>query len=203
MSAAAVATVVLVCALVVLSALAWALPARRAPGRVAAGLLVAGLALLGLVGLLHGAVASADGVVGAALLVDLFVVAVAGGGPLTATVLTLADRGATGAAEGAHAEEVLRGGAWIGAFERAAVFATLAAGWPEGLAVVLALKGLGRYSELRADASPADGGARSAGGGGGQAPRPATGGVAERFLVGSFASMLWAVACAGVLLALT
>jgi hypothetical protein len=195
-SAAAVATVVLVCTLVVLSALAWVLPARHATGRVASGLLVAGLAALGLVGLLHGAVADPDGVVAAALLVDLFVVAVAGGGPVTATVLTLADRGAAGVAEGAHAEEVLRGGAWIGVFERAAVFATLAAGWPEGLAVVLALKGLGRYSELRADASPTAAGA-------GATPRPATGGVAERFLVGSFASMLWAVACAGTLLALT
>lgn len=196
MSAAAVATVVLVCALVVLSALAWVLPARRVPGRVAAGLLVAGLAALGLVGLLHGAVTTPGGTVAGALLVDLFVVAVAGGGPLTATVLSLADRGTAGQAEGAHAEEVLRGGAWIGVFERAAVFATLAAGWPEGLAVVLALKGLGRYSELRADATPAAGTTPAS-------TRPATGGVAERFLVGSFASMLWAVACAGVLLGLT
>lgn len=196
MSGASVATVVLVCVLVVLSALAWVLPPRRAGGRVVAGLLVAGLAVLGLVGLLHGAVASPGGVVGAALLVDLFVVAVAGGGPLTATVLTLVDRGVTGEAEGAHAEEVLRGGAWIGVFERAAVFATLAAGWPEGLAVVLALKGLGRYSELRADATPAAGT-------GPATARPVTGGVAERFLVGSFASMLWGVACAGVLRALT
>jgi len=194
-NAAAVATVVLVCTLVVLSALAWVLPARRVAGRVASGLLVGGLAALGLVGLLHGAVAAPDGMIAAALLVDLFVVAVAGGGPLTATVLTLADRGAAGEAEGAHAEEVLRGGAWIGVFERAAVFATLAAGWPEGLAVVLALKGLGRYSELRADASQTTGGIATT--------RPATGGVAERFLVGSFASMLWAVACAGTLLALT
>lgn len=195
MNAAAVATVTLVCVLVVLCALAWALPARGVPGRVVAGLVAAGLAALGLVGLLHGAVVAPDGVVAAALLVDLFVVAVAGGGPLTAVVLSLVDRGAAGEAEGAHAEEVLRGGAWIGVFERAAVFATLAAGWPEGLAVVLALKGLGRYSELRADASPSEGTRAAA--------RPATGGVAERFLVGSFASMLWAVACAGVLLALT
>lgn len=196
MTPTAVTTVVLVCVLVVLAALAWVLPSRRVSGRVASGLLVAGLATLGLVGLLGGAVTSPDGVVAAALLVDLFVVAVAGGGPVTATVLSLVDRGAAGSAEGAHAEEVLRGGAWIGVFERAAVFATLTAGWPEGLAVVLALKGLGRYSELRADASPA------AGAGPATAPR-STGGVAERFLVGSFASLLWAVACAGVLLALT
>lgn len=196
MTPTAVTTVVLVCFLVVLAALAWVLPPRRVSGRVASGLLVAGLATLGLVGLLGGAVTSPDGVVAAALLVDLFVVAVAGGGPVTATVLSLVDRGATARAEGAHAEEVLRGGAWIGVFERAAVFATLTAGWPEGLAVVLALKGLGRYSELRADASPAPGAGPAS------TPR-STGGVAERFLVGSFASLLWAVACAGVLLALT
>lgn len=196
MSAAAVATVVLVCVLVVLSALGWALPTRRLPGRLIAGLLVVGLAALGLVGLLHGPVAAPGGVVGAALLVDLFVVAVAGGGPLTATLLTLADRGAAAQAQGAHAEEVLRGGAWIGVFERAAVYATLAAGWPEGLAVVLALKGLGRYSELRADATAAPGGPAPD-------PRRVTGGVAERFLVGSFASMLWAVGCAGALTGLT
>lgn len=196
MTTTAVTTVVLVCVLVVLAALAWVLPPRRVPGRVASGLLVAGLATLGLVGLLGGAVTSPDGIVAAALLVDLFVVAVAGGGPVTATVLSLVDRGAAARAEGAHAEEVLRGGAWIGVFERAAVFATLTAGWPEGLAVVLALKGLGRYSELRADASPA------AGAGPVTTPR-STGGVAERFLVGSFASLLWAVASAGVLLGLT
>lgn len=191
MTAVTVAAVVLVCTLVVVAALAWVLPVRRPAGRAAAGVLLGGLAALGLLGLLHGAVTEPDGTVAAALLVDLFVVAVAGGGPLTATVLSLVDRGTAGAAESAHAEEVLRGGAWIGVFERAAVFATLAAGWPEGLAVVLALKGLGRYSELRADATPAT----PAG--------PATGGVAERFLVGSFTSMLWAVACAGTLLGLT
>jgi hypothetical protein len=88
-----------------------------------------------------------------------------------------------------RAGEVLRGGAWIGAFERCAVFATLAAGWPEGLAVVLALKGLGRYSELRGTPPTASGVATS-------------GGVAERFIIGSFASLLWASACAGIYLAL-
>ena len=46
------------------------------------------------------------------------------------------------------AGEVLRGGAWIGALERAAVFASVVAGWPEGVAIVLGLKGLGRYPEL-------------------------------------------------------
>ena len=53
--------------------------------------------------------------------------------------------------------------------------AALVAGWPEGTAVVLALKGLGRYPELR---------------------NAGTGAVAERFIIGTFASVLWAAACA-------
>ena len=79
--------------------------------------------------------------------------------------------------EGSERHKVLRGGAWIGALERGAVAATLVAGWPEGLAVVLALKGLGRYPELR---------------------NAGTGAVAERFIIGTFTSVLWAAACAAV-----
>jgi hypothetical protein len=79
------------------------------------------------------------------------------------------------AARGPADPDILRGGAWIGVLERAAVAGTLLAGWPEGLAVVLAVKGLGRYNELRT--TPA---------------------AAERFIIGSLASVLWAVACVGV-----
>lgn len=102
--------------------------------------------------------------------------AAAGGGPLTVTVLWLVDRDNPTGSQGSvqQAGEVMRGGAWIGVMERAAVFATLGAGWPEGLAVVLAVKGLGRYPELR---SP---------------------GAAERFIIGSFASVLWASCCAAI-----
>ena len=60
------------------------------------------------------------------------------------------------------------------ALERAAVAATLLGGFGEGLAVVLAVKGLGRYAELRAPAA------------------------AERFIIGTLASALWAAACVGV-----
>lgn len=104
----------------------------------------------------------------------LAVLAVFGGGTVTAAVLRLADEADNGSVEAAR--KVLRGGAWIGAMERAAIFGSLAAGWPEGLAVVLALKGLGRFSELSQHQN-----------------------VAERFLIGSFASALWAAACAAVL----
>jgi hypothetical protein len=75
------------------------------------------------------------------------------------------------------AGSVLRGGAWIGYLERGAVAATLLAGFPEGLALVLAVKGVGRYPELR-DA-----------GRGGDAP--------EEFIIGTLASLLWAAAAAG------
>ncbi|AZG44361.1 hypothetical protein [Gordonia insulae] len=68
----------------------------------------------------------------------------------------------------------LRGGRVIGYLERAAVAATLLAGWPEGLAVILAVKSLARYPELRA---------------------PHAG---EQFIMGTFASVLWATAMAGV-----
>ncbi len=114
--------------------------------------------------------------------------AIAGGGPVTALVLRLADGPSTSATGVADAAAVLRGGTWIGAFERAGIFAALASGWPEGIAVVLGLKGLGRYSELKASGSDTAG---------------ATGGVAERFIIGTFSSVLWAVACVGVLDALT
>jgi hypothetical protein len=107
--------------------------------------------------------------------------AIAGGGPVTALVFDLVDRREPPADSLMRAGKVLRGGTWIGALERLAIFATVAAGWPEGLALVLALKGLGRYPELRA---------AEVGG-------PPTG-AAERFIIGTFTSVLWACACAGV-----
>ena len=118
-----------------------------------------------------------DGDVETTLLVALAgALAVAGGGPLTALVFDLVDRKETPAESMDRAGQVLRGGAWIGALERLAIFATIVAGWPEGLAIVLALKGLGRYPELRA----AEAGVRT--------------GAAERFIIGTFVSVLWACA---------
>ncbi|MGZ4449362.1 MAG: hypothetical protein ACXVWZ_08395 [Nocardioides sp.] len=107
--------------------------------------------------------------------------AVAGGGPLTSRVFDLVDgpRHRTDQDSVTRAGEVLRGGAWIGCLERAAVFAALATGMPGGVAVVLGLKGLGRYPELRT-------GERA--------------GAAERFIIGTFTSVLWAGACAGLVL---
>ena len=64
---------------------------------------------------------------------------------------------------------LLRGGLVIGLLERAAVSLAILAGHPDVLAVVVAVKGLGRFAELR--------------------ERPA---AAERFVIGSLASLLWA-----------
>ncbi|WP_225754496.1 hypothetical protein [Actinotalea sp. Marseille-Q4924] len=66
---------------------------------------------------------------------------------------------------------VLRGGTWIGILERLAVTGTLALGYPEGVAFVIAVKGLGRYPELR--------------------EHP---GLSERFVIGTLASLAWAAA---------
>lgn len=66
--------------------------------------------------------------------------------------------------------EVPRGGTLVGLLERAAVATCVVAGHVELIAVVVAVKGLGRFAELRDD--------------------PA---FAERFLIGTLTSMLSAV----------
>ena len=104
--------------------------------------------------------------------------AVVGGGPVTTRIFAAVDRADTSRHTLDAAGQVLRGGAWIGALERLAVFAGLSAGFPEGVAVVLALKGVGRFPDLRSDGS---GGAAT-----------------ERFIIGTFASVLWAAGCAGM-----
>ncbi|QAY62712.1 hypothetical protein ET495_04935 [Xylanimonas allomyrinae] len=72
----------------------------------------------------------------------------------------------------ATAARVLAGGTGIGLFERAGVTLSILAGFPEGVAVVVAVKGLGRVYELR--------------------ERPA---ARERFVVGTLASVVWAGLC--------
>jgi hypothetical protein len=105
--------------------------------------------------------------------------AVTAGGPVATAVLRSADPTSASVTGGGPSDpEGLRGGAWIGALERAAIVGTLLAGWPEGLAVVLAVKGLGRFAELRAPVA------------------------AERFILGTLASGLWAIACFGVVVLL-
>lgn len=119
------------------------------------------------------------------VLVDALVIAVCGVGALIANpVIRLLLRKIspeTASNESSlpllSAERDLPGGRWIGMLERIAVYACLVAGFPAGLAFVIAIKGLGRYPELRAQANPR---------------------VGELFIIGTFASMLWAAAFAGI-----
>jgi len=77
-------------------------------------------------------------------------------------------------AQGVTTREVLRGGMTIGLLERFAAAGTIMAGFPEGLAVLIAIKGVGRFTELEeAEAR-------------------------ERFIIGSLTSIIWACACAGL-----
>lgn len=98
------------------------------------------------------------------------------GGAVTSCVLDLADSSSRRSVPRVR-RTVLRGGSWIGALERLGIVATLLAGWPEGIAVILAVKGLARYPELKTAQSS---------------------GAAERFIIGTFASIGWAAVCAGV-----
>lgn len=119
--------------------------------------------------------------VGATLLVIAFgVLAVAGGGLVTMLCFHIVDRSSRAQRPVRSVEaaaSTLRGGAWIGALERIAIFSGLLIGWPEAIAIVLAVKGLGRYPELKNGDNSA---------------------VAERFIIGTFVSVLWACGCAGV-----
>ncbi len=153
--------------------------ARRRPLPVltilAAALLALALALAALSG------GAAPRAVLAITTIASLVVAVAGGSP---AVRALLDRTAFDDRPGAHGgivvedREVLRGGEVIGLLERLAVAAAIIAGVPEALAVVIAIKGVGRFTELE------DGAAR------------------ERFIVGTLGSWIWAAAAAGVVLLL-
>ncbi|SNC61473.1 hypothetical protein SAMN05445756_0489 [Kytococcus aerolatus] len=71
----------------------------------------------------------------------------------------------------------LPGGRWIGVLERTAAFAAVCAGSEYALTMIVAVKGLGRYPELRTAKS---------------------GAVSERFIIGTFASLLWACAWGGI-----
>lgn len=116
------------------------------------------------------------------------VLGVVGGSPLTVLVLR---RSAPDAAEpgehggilvnekgGAKAatREVLRGGTTIGFLERVAIVGAIAVGRVEVIAAVIAIKGLGRFSELDSAAAR------------------------ERFIIGTLVSMIWASVCAALIL---
>jgi hypothetical protein len=72
--------------------------------------------------------------------------------------------------------EVLRGGATIGYLERIAVLGCLVVGRVEGIAIIVAIKGLGRFNEL-------------------DSPE-----ARERFIIGTLVSLIWACATGALLL---
>jgi hypothetical protein len=71
------------------------------------------------------------------------------------------------------ATRILRGGAIIGVLERLAVCLAILTGQPVAIAYVVAIKGLGRFAELK------------------ETPV-----AAERFIIGTLTSMLWAAGVA-------
>jgi hypothetical protein len=120
--------------------------------------------------------------------VATLVLATIGGGPAVQLVLALASHGAANNGvfggivvearnsdgQGGGTREVLRGGLAIGMLERFATAGAILAGFPEAVAVLVAIKSVGRYSEL--DAAEAR----------------------ERFIIGTLVSLIWASASAGV-----
>lgn len=115
--------------------------------------------------------------------------AVLGGDPITRRVLAIATHGSVrdGSAGGilvrdgsdedgapsasestTEIREVMRGGTTIGYLERISVVVAIVAGFPEALAIIVAVKGVGRFSELAAPESR------------------------ERFIIGTMSSLLWA-----------
>lgn len=152
--------------------------ARRESRRARVLVLAALVAVAGVVAALAGGVEPVTGAWRWLAGVLAATIAVLGGGAVTTCILGLAG---SASASGARVQrDVLRGGAWIGALERLALLGTLMADWPEGLAVIVAVKGLARYPEL-SNASSTGTGAN------------------ERFILGTFASLGWAAATAWVL----
>lgn len=114
-----------------------------------------------------------------AIVLVLGAVAVAAGSPLVKGVFRLVQRSDGDLPSLLPSRPMaLRGGTWIGMLERMAVYAAVLAGWKETLAVVLVVKGLARYPEL---SSP-------------------DGSTAERFIIGTFVSVLSAAGAAALAL---
>ncbi|MFC4243146.1 hypothetical protein ACFOYW_07150 [Gryllotalpicola reticulitermitis] len=138
----------------------------------AAFLLVAAI----MVGLPHPA---GPALLGAIVALGAIAISAFGGSPAVKTVLSLATRQVEGEAGGVlvstpdseQRREVLRGGLTIGVLERLATTASILAGVPEAIAVVIAIKGVGRFSELGASDAQ------------------------ERFIIGTFVSLGWAAVC--------
>lgn len=115
-----------------------------------------------------------------ALAATMTALGVIAGSPLTVWVLRRTEAPTTTAGptggilvggRTAPQDEILRGGTTIGYLERLAVVGAAAVGRPEIVAAVIAIKGLGRFSEL------------------------STAIARERFIIGTLVSLLWAGLC--------
>ena len=80
-----------------------------------------------------------------------------------------------GQAAPAAGQRILRGGAIIGVLERLGVAVAILTGQPVAIAYIVAIKGLGRFAELK------------------ETPV-----AAERFIIGTLTSMLWAAGTAAI-----
>ncbi|CAN5261543.1 hypothetical protein BH11ACT5_BH11ACT5_19500 [soil metagenome] len=126
--------------------------------------------------------------------VELIALATAGGGPLVGFVLRVIVKSPQKAGKhggivladnerDAHGEkrktkaghEVLRGGATIGYLERFGLVGSILVGQPAAIAIIVAVKGLGRFTELDSAAAR------------------------ERFIVGTLGSLIWAATCAAAI----
>lgn len=118
--------------------------------------------------------------------IGLALLGVVAGSPIVGLVLRVASRDTVelGAHGGilvrdtprARDREILRGGATIGYLERLALIGSVLVGQPAAVAVIVAVKGLGRFSEL--DSAEAR----------------------ERFIIGTLTSLVWAGACTAAVL---
>jgi len=127
---------------------------------------------------------------------ELVALATAGGGPLVGFVLRVIVKSPHKAGKhggivladderDAHSEkkgrtkaghEVLRGGATIGYLERFGLAGAILVGQPAAVAIIVTVKGLGRFTELDSAAAR------------------------ERFIVGTLGSLIWAAVCtAGII----
>jgi hypothetical protein len=124
----------------------------------------------------------------AAVAIGFGAIGVLGGSPVVGLVLRFAQGGvelgdhggivvddASGATKSAR-KEILRGGTTIGFLERLALIGAVVAGQAAAVAIIVAVKGLGRFSELD------DSRAR------------------ERFIIGTLTSLTWAAACAAAII---
>lgn len=115
-----------------------------------------------------------------AIAIAAVVVTVVAGYWFTVGILAAASRGAARRNEGSgpsskKAREALRGGRWIGYLERTGITLAIILGEPSGIALIIAIKGLGRFAELKGNPD-----------------------ASERFVIGTFASTIFA-ALVGVL----